>query len=97
VQFWQLKKADGKVSDMPFFQPCICSYTFHRHSTSIVRHNLLLVSPAPHFILVATKTPQETPPKLGRGALCADSMGLYVSSFSTPAYAKRPEGGKLSQ
>ena len=26
--------------------------------------------------LVATKTPQQTPPLLGRGALCADSMGL---------------------
>ena len=46
---------------------------------------------------VATKTPQETPPNLGRGALCADSMGLYVPRFSTLTYAKRPEGGKLSQ
>lgn len=27
-------------------------------------------------ISVATKTPQETAPVLGRGALCADSMGL---------------------
>ena len=37
--------------------------------------------------LVATKTPQQTPPLLGRGALCADSMGLvsvihYVADYA---------------
>ncbi|KAJ7346747.1 SNF2 family N-terminal domain-containing protein [Mycena albidolilacea] len=29
-----------------------------------------------YYFNLATKTPQETPPVLGRGALCADSMGL---------------------
>ncbi|KAI0743822.1 SNF2 family N-terminal domain-containing protein [Daedaleopsis nitida] len=29
-----------------------------------------------HYYNIATKTPQEAPPPLGRGALCADSMGL---------------------
>ncbi|KAF7361792.1 DNA repair protein rad5 [Mycena venus] len=29
-----------------------------------------------YYFNLATKTPQETPPPLGRGALCADSMGL---------------------
>ncbi|KAI0779816.1 SNF2 family N-terminal domain-containing protein [Fomes fomentarius] len=29
-----------------------------------------------HYYNIATKTPQETAPVLGRGALCADSMGL---------------------
>ena len=29
-----------------------------------------------HCALVVTKTPQEAPPALGRGALCGDSMGL---------------------
>ncbi|KAK7005619.1 DNA repair protein rad5 [Favolaschia claudopus] len=29
-----------------------------------------------YYYNLATKTPQETPPVLGRGALCADSMGL---------------------
>jgi len=50
VQFWQLKKANGKVSDVPFFQLCVCSHTFHRHSTLTVRRNPLPVSPAPHLI-----------------------------------------------
>ncbi|KAI0730200.1 SNF2 family N-terminal domain-containing protein [Fomitopsis betulina] len=30
----------------------------------------------PVYFNIATKTPQQTPPFLGRGALCADSMGL---------------------
>ncbi|KAJ7703076.1 SNF2 family N-terminal domain-containing protein [Mycena rosella] len=29
-----------------------------------------------YYFNLATKSPQETPPTLGRGALCADSMGL---------------------
>ncbi|CDO69292.1 hypothetical protein BN946_scf184976.g11 [Trametes cinnabarina] len=29
-----------------------------------------------YYYNIATKTPQEAPPALGRGALCADSMGL---------------------
>ncbi|KAF7376249.1 DNA repair protein rad5 [Mycena sanguinolenta] len=29
-----------------------------------------------YYFNLATKTPQESPPELGRGALCADSMGL---------------------
>ncbi|KAH9941011.1 SNF2 family N-terminal domain-containing protein [Amylocystis lapponica] len=29
-----------------------------------------------YYFNIATKTPQEAPPVLGRGALCADSMGL---------------------
>jgi hypothetical protein len=36
-------------------------------------------------MLVATKTPTENAPVLGRGALCADSMGLvcyYISVLS---------------
>ncbi|KAG5648541.1 hypothetical protein DXG03_003152 [Asterophora parasitica] len=35
-----------------------------------------LNKPAENAFPVATKTPQETPPLLGRGALCADAMGL---------------------
>ncbi|OJT07139.1 Helicase-like transcription factor [Trametes pubescens] len=34
------------------------------------------VSGKPYYFNIATKTPQEAPPALGRGALCADSMGL---------------------
>ncbi|KZT67187.1 hypothetical protein DAEQUDRAFT_407067 [Daedalea quercina L-15889] len=34
------------------------------------------VNGKPVYFNVATKTPQQTPPLLGRGALCADSMGL---------------------
>lgn len=30
----------------------------------------------PYYYNIATKTPQEAPPILGRGALCADAMGL---------------------
>ncbi|CAA7259081.1 unnamed protein product [Cyclocybe aegerita] len=30
----------------------------------------------PYYYNIATKTPQEAPPVLGRGALCADAMGL---------------------
>ncbi|KII92184.1 hypothetical protein PLICRDRAFT_133581 [Plicaturopsis crispa FD-325 SS-3] len=30
----------------------------------------------PYYYNIATKSPQEAPPVLGRGALCADSMGL---------------------
>ncbi|KAH9942327.1 SNF2 family N-terminal domain-containing protein [Epithele typhae] len=32
--------------------------------------------PKPYYYNIATKTPQQTAPELGRGALCADSMGL---------------------
>ncbi|KAL1942554.1 hypothetical protein VTO73DRAFT_6156 [Trametes versicolor] len=34
------------------------------------------VSGKPYYFNIATKTPQEASPALGRGALCADSMGL---------------------
>ena len=50
VQFWQLKKANGKVSDVPLFQFCVCSVNFYRRSTLTVRHDLCPVSPAPHLI-----------------------------------------------
>ena len=98
VQFWQLKKADGKVSDMLFFFSLASVHTLF--TDILLQSCVITFFSFPQLLtlfLVATKTPQETPPKLGRGALCADSMGLYVSGFSTPAYAKRPEGGKLSQ
>ena len=37
--------------------------------------------------VVATKTPQQTPPLLGRGALCADSMGLVSISHRLVEWA----------
>ena len=79
VQFWQLRKANGKVSGV-LFSTSTSVHTFHfRHFTLIVCHNPSSRFPTPlTFLKVATKTPQEMPPILGRGALCADSMGLYV-------------------
>ncbi|KAF9650574.1 hypothetical protein BDM02DRAFT_3164771 [Thelephora ganbajun] len=73
VQFWQLKKTEGK--------------TF--------------------YFNLATKTPQETLPKLGRGALCADSMGLgktltmislilATKSDSSPGFSEITLIGKLT-
>jgi hypothetical protein len=53
--------------------------------TTAIRRTIIIVSQV--FLarllhddvhVVATKTPQETAPVLGRGALCADSMGLCV-------------------
>lgn len=76
VQFWQLKRNNGKVS--------VCFNRALQLLTRSVSAFLLqscVTSPflslrAFNFLEVATKTPQEAPPKLGRGALCADSMGL---------------------
>jgi len=36
VQFWQLKKTDGKVSNVLFFQPYAYSHTLRRLTISIV-------------------------------------------------------------
>ena len=69
------------------FKLYICLRVFHRHFTLIVCHNLPPVCQLLTLFEVATKTPQEAPPKLGRGALCADSMGLYVLNFSVPTRA----------
>ena len=97
MQFWQLKKADGKVSSVLFFQPYTYPHTLRRLITLIVCRN------SPHYpsfsplLEVATKTPQQAPPRLGRGALCADSMGLYVHSSCTLSCAKNPKGGKPSR
>lgn len=76
VQFWQLKKADGKVSGGPFSNPTSIHTILYRRFSSTVSRNPLPVPLPLTFLKVATKTPQQTPPQLGRGALCADSMGL---------------------
>lgn len=83
VQFWQLKQNNGKVNAFFFVSRFVLTDAFpFRGFTSIVRLTPLAIHPPLMFLEVATKTPQETPPQLGRGALCADSMGLCVPSVS---------------
>ena len=76
IQFWQLKKAgnkvrvNGLVRVLPFDVLFLQTYYYNRKSRPTSLSYLSNTS------LVATKTPQEAVPVLGRGALCADSMGL---------------------
>lgn len=77
VQFWQLRKGvSGKVRrhTHPYEPPLTTSSPSRIISTVSAGSFLFMVLLTRSA--VATKTPQEAPPALGRGALCADSMGL---------------------
>jgi len=50
VQFWQLQKADGRVSYVLLFSSTFVYTFFHRRFTLIVRQNTLPISPAPDLI-----------------------------------------------
>jgi hypothetical protein len=76
VQFWKYRTTGAKVR--PVFRVAwVACLPLCRLITTIVRvrHDLVVVPLMPRA-LVVTKTPQEAPPVLGRGALCGDSMGL---------------------
>lgn len=78
VQFWQLRKNGAQVGNiLPFAE--LLSNNFVRPTTTIVCYHLADHTRVLNVSLVATKTPQANAPELGRGALCADSMGLWVS------------------
>lgn len=86
MQFWQFKKIGNKVNRFLSFLRGLPHHINYRVTTLIVReiirvlHATFLDGPT-----VATKTPQQEAPVLGRGALCADSMGLVsLVNFSCP-------------
>ena len=54
----------------------------YRRFISTVSDKISLRSTCSESILVATKTPQTDAPVLGRGALCADSMGLVRPKYT---------------
>jgi SWI/SNF-related matrix-associated actin-dependent regulator of chromatin subfamily A3 len=60
VQFWKLQSSNGKVSKLDLMIDCVL--TLHKK----------------YYYNIATKTPLSTnsKPLLGRGAICADAMGL---------------------
>ena len=79
VQFWQLRKTGTKVCAKNMTSILVAL-------TSPIRLIIIIASSVffprlqnGDIFLVATGTPQEAAPVLGRGALCADSMGLWVS------------------
>ncbi|KDR75774.1 hypothetical protein GALMADRAFT_248461 [Galerina marginata CBS 339.88] len=50
-----------------------------------------------YYYNIATKTPQEAPPPLGRGALCADAMGKTLTMIALILATKREADPDFSQ
>lgn len=85
VQFWQLRKMGAKVLPLIVLLYALPKISFNGSHTIIIvssqraRYNLILILNN----AVATNTPPEIAPVLGRGALCADSMGLVRGTLYT--------------
>ena len=79
VQFWQLRKGNKVRWIWSRSKSDADEVAMSRFTTTTVSRDQSIfgnVAGPTSCTSVATKTPQEAAPVLGRGALCADSMGL---------------------